>query len=136
LRRYGNVFDSNGAQAFILDCIAQVKTALPGVTIEVRMDGAFFSDILVGTLDNAGIEYPNSVPFERFTQLKQKNGKRCRWYRLDDQHYYFESQWKPQSRSFQHRYIFVRQRTEVQYKNVVELDLYISYEYGHSFKVL
>ena len=34
--------DSNGAQAFILQCIKQVKQALPYTAIEVRMDSAIF----------------------------------------------------------------------------------------------
>jgi hypothetical protein len=36
LHRSGNVHDSNGAQAFILHCIEQVKQALPHTRIEVR----------------------------------------------------------------------------------------------------
>jgi hypothetical protein len=44
LHRSGNVHDSNGAEAFILQCIEQVKQAAPNTRIEVRMDGAFFSD--------------------------------------------------------------------------------------------
>ena len=38
LHRSGNVHDSNGAKAFILSCIEQVQNALPGITIEVRME--------------------------------------------------------------------------------------------------
>ena len=74
LHRSGNVHDSNGAQAFILQCIQQVKQALPGITLEVRMDGAFFSDTIVSALDQAKIEYTISVPFERFAQLKVRSG--------------------------------------------------------------
>ena len=53
-------------------CIAVVRAALPGVSIEVRMDSAFFSDEIVGSLDAAGVEYTVSVPFERFTDLKAR----------------------------------------------------------------
>ena len=69
LYRSGNVHDSNGAQAFILSCIEQVQNALPGITIEVRMDSAFFSDAIVSALDEASVEYTISIPFERFAPL-------------------------------------------------------------------
>ena len=83
--RPGNVHDSNGAQAFILHCIEQVRTVLPGVIVEVRMDSAFFSDSIVEALDEKGIEYTISVPFERFAALKGQIEKRRRWNRLDGQ---------------------------------------------------
>jgi hypothetical protein len=40
LHRPGNVHDSNGAQAFVLECIGRLREALPRVKIEVRMDSA------------------------------------------------------------------------------------------------
>lgn len=48
--------DSHGARDFILACIATVRAALPGVCIEVRMDSAFFSDEIIGSLDAQGVE--------------------------------------------------------------------------------
>ncbi|NNF95656.1 MAG: IS1380 family transposase [Halobacteria archaeon] len=136
LHRSGNVHDSNGAQAFILNCIEEVQKALPGITIEVRMDGAFFSDAIVSALDEAEIEYTISVPFERFAQLKEKIENRRRWNRLDNQHDFFESSWKPASWNVRYRFVFVRQRVKVQYKQPVQLDLFIPYEYGFAFKVV
>jgi len=136
LHRSGNVHDSNGAEAFILQCIEQVKQALPHTRIEVRMDGAFFSDTIVSALDQANIEYTISVPFERFSQLKAMIEKRRRWYALDRQQDYFESSWKPKTWDKRHRFVFVRQRVKVQYKEPVQLDLFIPYEYGYAFKVV
>jgi hypothetical protein len=49
--RPGNVHDSNGAQVFIRACIEALREALPWVRIEVRTDGAFFSDEMVSMLD-------------------------------------------------------------------------------------
>ena len=83
--------------SIILLCIKQVQAALPGITIEVRMDNAFFSDTIVGALDKAGIEYTISVPFERFTQFKGQIEQRFRWHALDTACDYFESHWKPKS---------------------------------------
>jgi hypothetical protein len=50
--RPGNVHDSNGAQGFILACVNHLRQALPGIQIEVRMDGAFFSDALITLLSD------------------------------------------------------------------------------------
>lgn len=134
--RSGNVHDSNGAQDFILNCIEQVRIALPKVLIEVRMDGAFFSDEIVTALDEAGIEYTISVPFERFSELKGQIEKRQIWYRLNEQCDFFESAWKPKSWQRRYRFIFVRQLSRVQYKKPVQLDLFVPYEYGYEFKVV
>ncbi|MGC1375518.1 MAG: IS1380 family transposase [Anaerolineales bacterium] len=136
LHRSGNVHDSNGAREFILHCINQVKTTLPGIIIEVRMDSAFFSDEIVGALDDADIEYTISVPFERFAELKGQIERRSRWHKLDGQCDFFETDWKPKSWAQKRRFIFVRQREKVQYKEAVQLDLFIPYEYGHTFKVV
>ena len=92
LHRPGNVHDSHGAKDFILACIAVVRAALPGVSIEVRMDSAFFSDEIVGSLDAAGVEYTVSVPFERFTDLKARIEARRLWWRGAAQWSYFEGQ--------------------------------------------
>jgi len=130
LHRSGNVHDSNGAQAFILNCIAQLRLALPGVIIEVRMDSAFFSDAIVSELDNHHVEYTISVPFERFTELKGKINNRCRWYQLNEQCDYFESDWKPKSSQHRRRFVFVRQCSKVQHKKPVQLYLFVPYEIG------
>ena len=57
LHRSGNVHDSNGARDFILQCVQQVRSVLPGVIIEVRMDSAFFSDEIVTALNKQDVEF-------------------------------------------------------------------------------
>jgi len=136
LHRSGNVHDSNGAQAFILTCIEQVKMNLPHVTIEVRMDSAFFSDAIIAKLDEHGIEYSISVPFERLPALKQQIENRCRWYEMNPQCDYFEMNWKPKSWCRRHRFIAVRKSVKIQFKQPVQLDLFIPYESGYDFTVL
>jgi len=79
--RSGNVHDSHEAKDFILASIATVRAALPGVRIEVRMDSAFFSDEIVGSLEAQGVEYTVSVPFERFAELKARIETRRLWWR-------------------------------------------------------
>lgn len=77
--RPGNVHDSNGAREFITECISMIRKELPWVTIEVRMDAAFFSDEIVSMLDEKNIEFTISVPFERFSELKRMMQGRIRW---------------------------------------------------------
>jgi hypothetical protein len=136
LHRSGNVHDSNGAQAFIRDCIRQVRAALPGVIIEVRADSAFFSDTIVGLLQSEGVQYSLSVPFERWAELKQRIESRRRWLTLDDEQAYFEAQWKPKSWRSRHRFLFIRKTVRQQHKGPVQLDLFVPYEYGYEFKVI
>jgi len=97
LHRSGNVHDSNGAQAFILSCIEYVREALPGVVIEVRMDGAFFSEAMINALEDHEVEYTVSVPFERLLILKEQVEKRHKWSWLDNRCDFFELNWKPKS---------------------------------------
>ncbi|MGH8490945.1 MAG: hypothetical protein ACREXS_19290 [Gammaproteobacteria bacterium] len=85
------VHDSLGAKHFILHCIGAVRAALPGVAIEVRMDSAFFSDEIIGSLDAQGVEYTVSVPFERFTEIKQQIERRRGWWPLGQGCAYFEA---------------------------------------------
>ena len=136
LHRSGNVHDSNGAEAFLRDCIRQVRAALPGVIIEVRADSAFFSDSLVGLLQAEKVQYTLSVPFERFTQLKERIEACQCWLPLDHEVSYFEAQWKPKSWHSYHRFLFIRRTVRQQYKGPVQLDLFIPYEYGYEFKVI
>ncbi len=57
LHRSGNVHDSNGAVEFVRQCVGRLRQALPGVQIEVRMDSAFFSDEMVGALEQLDVEF-------------------------------------------------------------------------------
>jgi hypothetical protein len=134
--RPGNVHDSNGAQDFIQGCIREIRSILPRATVEVRMDSAFFSDAIVGLLDAEGVEFTISVPFERFADLKSMIEGRRRWRQLDDRCGFFESRWKPKSWGAKQRFVFIRTRNRKQYKEPVQLDLFIPYEFGYDFKVI
>ena len=136
LHRSGNVHDSKGAREFILQCVQQVRDRLPGVIIEVRMDSAFFSDEIVTALNEQGVEFTISVPFERFVQLKQMIERRQRWYAIDDEVSYFETEWKPKSWPRRCRFLMIRTLAKKQQKGPVQLDLFEPYEYGYEFKVI
>lgn len=68
--RPGNVHDSNGARAFISQCIDAARDGSPGAQLETRKDSAFFNEAIVDALDEGGVEFTISVPFERFAELK------------------------------------------------------------------
>jgi hypothetical protein len=136
LHRSGNVHDSQGAQEFILACVQAVREALPGITIEVRMDSAFFSDAIVSALQDTGIEFTISVPFERFTQLKGMIEQRRRWQLINNDVSYFEDDWKPKVWDRRFRFLFIRTRALRQHKEPLQLDLFIPHETGYDFKVI
>lgn len=136
LHRSGNVHDSHGAKPFMLACIQAVREALPQAVIEVRMDAAFFSDEIVRALDEAGVEFTISVPFERFAELKGWIEGRRRWHRIDGEQSYFEMTWKPHVWPRPFRFVFVRKQAKRQQKGPVQLDLFVPYEYGYDFKVV
>jgi hypothetical protein len=134
--RPGNVHDSNGAQAFILACVQEIKAILPRCIIEARLDSAFFSDEIVGLLDSEGVAFTISVPFERFTELKGLINRRKRWRYLNKRCDFFETHWKPKRWDENYRFVFIRTCNRRQYKEPVQLDLFIPYEYGYDFKVI
>jgi hypothetical protein len=136
LHRSGNVHDSHRAKDFILGCIDVVRAALPGVAIEVRMDSAFFSDEIVGSLDIAGVEYTVSVPFERFADLKARIEARRIWWPGTAEWDYFETKWKPKAWKTPHRFLFIRTRVKQQQKEPIQLDLFVPHAYGYEFKVI
>jgi hypothetical protein len=136
LHRPGNVHDSNGAAQFIKDCFAQIRHTVPTAILESRMDSAFFNDDIILQLDQEGIEFTASVPFERFTDLKTIIENRKRWRRLDQTWSYFETQWKPKCWQHQFRFIFIRQKVKVKHKGPIQLDLFIPYDHDFEYKVI
>lgn len=134
--RPGNVHDSNGAESFILACIERVKSLMPSIVIEVRMDSAFFSEHIVEALNERNIEFSISVPFARYTELKAMIEKRQRWRKFGESSGYFETKWKPKSWENRFRFIFIRERVKVQFKGPIQLDMFTPYDEDQEFKVI
>lgn len=136
--RSGNVHDSNGAKLFIEQCVAKVKKACPKAKIELRMDGAFFSEQIVQCLDELGVEYSISVPFERYTTtVKCYINERKRWWRLRTGAKYFEKNISLDSWSIApQRFVFVRDRQKEQSKGVIQLDLFKPHDFNYRYKVI
>ena len=134
--RPGNVHDSNGAKEFIEQRIGDVRSVVGQLKLEARLDSAFFADKQVSMLDEQGVAFTISVPFERFSELKQMIEGRRRWKRLDGKWSYFETKWSPECWPKKFRFIFIRQKVKKQQKGPVQLDLFIPHEHGYEFKVI
>jgi hypothetical protein len=139
LHRSGNVHDSNGAGDFIIECIKEIRGAMPLAQIEVRMDSAFFSDEIVSLLGDLGVEYTISVPFERFVELKGKIEGRDWWwpaYGAESVTHYFEEYWKPNCWETKARFLFIRKENKKQNKEPIQLDFFKPMETGMDYKVI
>jgi hypothetical protein len=136
LHRAGNVHDSHGASAFMLACIHRLRSVVPGVRLEARIDAAFFSAEIVGRLEAAGVEFTLSVPFERFAALKAMIEQRRRWRRFNAALAFFDTPWKPKSWDTRYRFLFIRERVTRQHKGPLQLDLFIPHALGYDFKVI
>jgi hypothetical protein len=136
LHRPGNVHDSNGAVAFILDCIREIQRRFPNIPIEARLDAAFFSDAIVSALNAAGVRFSISVPFERFPYLKTLLLSRRRWRRAGSDLSFFHAAWKPKAWDHPYRFLCVRRRVHQQRKGPLQYDLFIPHQTGYEFKVI
>lgn len=134
--RPGNVHDSNGAVQFMLDCFGTAKSQLKGTILESRMDSAFFNKNILSMLDDNHVKFTASVPFERFTQLKQIIEERKRWHRIDKDWSCFETSWKPKSWDTSFRFIFIRKKNKKQRKGPLQLQLFAPVDFNYDYKVI
>jgi len=136
LHRQGNVHDSNGAREFMGECVEVVREGVPGARIESRMDGAFFDEKMVDLLDDKGVEFTISVPFERLAELKKIIQERQRWGKCTKETGFFEMDWKPKSWGARYRFLCIRKKVHKQRKGPIQLDLFTPYQEGYEFKVI
>ena len=136
LHRPGNVHDSRGASEFMEECFERVREACPQAQIESRMDSAFFGHEILFALDDLGVEFTASVPFERLVALKGIIENRKRWRRVDDRWSYFEMSWKPKSWDRSMRFVFLRQRAALQRKEPLQLDLFAPRDHTYQYTVI
>ena len=136
LHRSGNVHDSNGAAAFVKSCVERAWERVPGARVEVRLDSAFFSDEMITLLEELGVEYTISVPFERFTELKRHIENRDYWWPGSGGASSFEKEWKPNSWDTSRRFVYVRQKVAKQRKGTLQLDLFEPIESSYDYKVV
>lgn len=134
--RPGNVHDSNGADQFIMQCFDEAKKELKNTLFESRIDSAFFNEKTLSVLDSRNVLFSVSVPFARFSQLKEKIEQRKRWRKIDKEWSYFESSWKPKSWNTTYRFIFTRRKNKKQYKGPLQLHLFEPRDFTFDYKVI
>jgi len=134
--RPGNVHDSNGSIEFVETCYRSLWEEIPNVKIESRLDAAFFSRQMVDKLYEWNAEFSISVPFLRLTELKGKVENRQRWIPIDEDISFFEEVWKPNKWLRKYRFIFVRRLQKKQYKEALQLDMFLPNEYEYQYSVI
>jgi hypothetical protein len=134
--RPGNVHDSNGAAQFMLNCFTDAKAGLKNTIFESRVDSAFFNQDVFSSFDQNYVKFSASVPFERFSQLKDMIEQRKRWHRIDKQWSFFETEWKPKSWDSAFRFIFTRKKTKRQHKGPLQLHLFEPRDFNYDYKVI
>ena len=78
--RPGNVHDSKGAERFVRELIGEVRARLGrALTLEFRMDAAFFQQNLLKLLTRLGCFYAVKVPFCQWTGVKALVAAQARW---------------------------------------------------------
>lgn len=137
LHRAGNCHDSRGALDFILACEQNLYSEGFRGILEVRLDGAHYSDATCTGLHDASVEFSVSVPFERLPHLKGIIEDRVLWHRIDDEWSYFEWSWRPNAkspRSFP--CVIYCRRVAKPRKGPIQLDLFEPIERGYEYKVV
>ena len=134
--RPGNVHDSNGADQFMIQCFSKAKEELKNTIFESRIDSAFFNDRIFSVLDSKNVKFSASVPFARFSQLKEMIEKRKRWRTIDRHWSYFETNWKPKSWNTSYRFIFIRKKNKKQHKGPLQLHLFEPRDFNFDYKVI
>lgn len=134
--RPGNVHDSNGAKPFMQKCVDAVRERLPQAALETRVDSAFFNEEQLLALDEQGVEFTASVPFERFPKLKGIIEKRRRWKWIDGTWSYFECDWKPECWLRGFRILVIRQKKACPIKGPLQLDLFEPRSHEYDYQVI
>lgn len=134
--RPGNVHDSNGAQEFIKETLTEMRSVSPFSRLETRMDSAHFNEDTCVWLDDHGIEFTVSVPFQRFPELKGFVENRKRWRRINGEWSYFEMDWNPKKWDWSFRFIFYRHRVKKQKKGPIQLDIFEPVSRDYDYKVV
>jgi hypothetical protein len=120
----------------MLKCFEHIKSHLPGAILESRMDGAFFNKDIVSLMASNQIKFTASVPFARFSELKQMIETCDSWKDIDKTWSYFESQWKPKSWNDEYRFVFTRKKVKKPQKGPLQLDLFEPVSREYQYKVI
>ncbi len=132
--RPGNVHDSEGAAGFLRVVVRELRERFgPRLTLELRMDGAFFHPEIFRFLDGElgrGIEYAIKVPMWRGLGLLPRIASRRQWTRVDGYVDGFETRLRIEQWDRTERVVIYRKRVPHKSRKNFQLDLF-SPDDGH-----
>lgn len=134
--RPGNVHDSNGAAEFMKNCFLKMQSQMPGSILEARMDAAFFNKDIISLMAANKVCFTASVPFARFTELKNMIEACDSWTAIDENWSCFETSWKPKSWDTEFRFVFTRKKFKKARKGPLQLDLFEPVDRDYQYKVV
>jgi DDE family transposase len=123
--RPGNVHDSKGAERFVRELIGEIRAHLGrALTLEFRMDAAFFQQNLLKLLAHLGCFYAVKVPFCQWTGVKALVAAQSRWTAVAGDIDCFETQLELAVWRLQLRVVVYRKRVHHQSSKNYQLDLF------------
>jgi len=129
--RPGNVHDSKGAVKFLRQLLSDLRSRFGRtMTLETRMDAAFFQREILRLLDREGCEYAIKVGFWKWVGLKPIVAARKRWYRIDDKLSYFETRLRLEAWDMDLPVVVYRKKVSHRTRKNFQLDLF-SPDNGH-----
>jgi hypothetical protein len=123
--RPGNVHDSKGAEAFVRQLIAELRTRFgSSLALEWRMDAAFFQQNLLRLLARRGCFYALKVPFCKWTGLKALVAAQSCWSAVATDVDCFETRLALTAWSLELRVVVYRKRVHHRSAKNYQLDLF------------
>src|SRR3984893_4299666 len=123
--RPGNVHDSKGAERFVRELTGEIRTRLGcALTLEFRMDAAFFQQHLLKLLARQGCFYAVKVPLCRWTGVKALIAAQSRWTAVTGDIDCFETRLELAGWGLQLRVVVYRKRVHHQSPKNYQLDLF------------
>jgi len=123
--RPGNVHDSKGAERFVRELIGEIRARLGrALTLEFRMDAAFFQQNLLKLLARLGCFYAVKVPFCKWTGVKALVAAQSCWSAVAADIDCFETRLALAAWGLQLRVVVYRKRVHHQSPKNYQLDLF------------
>lgn len=123
--RPGNVHDSKGAEAFVRQLIAELRTRFGRtLALEFRMDAAFFQRNLLKLLIRQGCFYAVKVPFCQWTGVKALVAAQSHWSPITADIDCFETRLALAAWGLELRVVVYRKRVHHQSARNYQLDLF------------
>ncbi|MFQ5924030.1 MAG: IS1380 family transposase [Anaerolineales bacterium] len=123
--RPGNVHDSTGADRFLRELIEELRCRFGRrLTLEFRMDAAFFKEKILKRLQRQGCEFAIKAPFWPWLELKAAVASRKRWSRVSEGIDAFEIQHHIRPWDIRLRIVIYRKRVRHKTPKNFQLDLF------------